>query len=345
MVERNNLPSGGQGAIKGDQGQTDINSETQFFTPDGTMHSRQKSKAIAESGPSAPDPATVSSERPQASPQPSSGPDTLKTDAKPKSRHESQTAEDHADELAEAIHAKFMNLLRSRVLEKGGHLTIIDVKEMGEELKQQMGEIKEVFLKAVETFTKSHEKKRQDNEREDAFHRALIQKFDHLMEDDITLPNRPDGLSRRMLPGFNLALSAMIGPEKMDVYTKQIERVTKRLKSEQGDVFDWDDVYKDADVRKLLLLAEIDIAKHFTNIDKRMDWLLAIINSNMIPIEEGRPSHNWVLKESAARKLLTHLFSDMRASLTNTGIRQLLIKQLGLETVEVLNVVSNHFKK
>ncbi len=255
----------------------------------------------------------------------------------------SQSAGEQADELAEAIYTKFMHLLTDRITEKGGSLTMEDVVEMGEEFRAQIGDIKETFLRAVESYTQAREKNRVNSERGNIFQRIMAYQFERRFANERTLKEKPDLLSRRMLPGFYNVLSMMFGPPKLARYEQQSKTLVDRIRKESNGQIEWADVYKSPEARRLALRAEIDIARHFKDTEKRLDWMIAMINSNMIPLEDGKIHSGWSFTREAAEGMLTNLFHDLGSVLKNEPTRQKLVDELGDEAVTTLETVTRRF--
>lgn len=254
-----------------------------------------------------------------------------------------RSAEQHADDLAEAMYTKFMSLLTDTMTEKGGTLSMDDVAEMGEAFRNQMGEIKETFLSAVESYTQAREETRVNSERGKVFHRVMVHQFENRFVNEKTLKEKPDYLSRRMLPGFYNAFSMMFGPPKLERYERQANMVLDRLRKETNGQLEWHDVYITPEARRISLRAQIDIARHFKDVDKRLDWLIAMVNSNMIPLEDGRISSGWSFGREAAEALLHELFHDLRTALHSEATRQKFADELGGETVKILDNVMKRF--
>lgn len=254
-----------------------------------------------------------------------------------------ESAEEKAEELSEAIYAKFMNLLSESIMEKGGNLTMDDVAEMGEAFNSQLGEIKETFLSAVESYTHAREENRVNTERGNVFHRVMSHSFEHNLVPEKQLKDAPENMSRRMLPGFYNAMSMMFGPPKLARYEEKTKLAVDRLLKESNGQIEWEEVYVTPEIRRISLRSQIDIARHFKNTEKRLDWLIAMVNSNMIPLEEGKRSSGWSFTRETAENLLTFLFKDLHAALQNQGTRQRFTAELGAETVTILDTVTKRF--
>lgn len=259
------------------------------------------------------------------------------------SREAAASVEKHADDLGEALHAKFMHLLTSKLEQTGGRLSADDVAEMGEEFKDNIEDIKTAFLDAVESYTLAREQRRLESVRENYFTRLMVRKFEHRFRDERKLIDQPEYLSRRMLPGFASMLSMMFGKPQLASYEKRIRAVAERLKHENGGDLDWEQFYRTPEIKKLALRAEIEIAQNFRDINKRLSWMIAMINSNLIPPDDRWAGAEWNLNEEAASKMLTSLFADLRAALKNPNARERFGDSLGEEAIAVLDGVATRF--
>jgi len=256
-----------------------------------------------------------------------------------------RSVDEQADDLADAIYTKFMSLLTDKITENGGTLTMDDVAEMGDVFRTQIGDIKETFLSAVETYVQARDKNRVSSERGNIFNRIMVHHFEDRFTNEETLIEKPDLLSRRMLPGYYSVLSMMFGPPKLARYEQQAKAVVGLLRKGSSGELEWDDVHQSTEAKRLTLRAEIDIARHFKDTEKRLDWMVAMINSNMIPLEDGRLSSGWNFTREAAEGLLAALFSNLRAAMKDEATRQKFADELGGDTVMVLDAVTKRFVK
>jgi len=312
--------------------------EATFFSPDGNRISEQSVTEAAEKP----------AETPSPSPVASAAAVSTKSDdpayEKRIAREAFSDVEKHADDLGEALHAKFMQLLSAKVEEKNGHLTAEDVKEMGDEFKTNLEDIKTAFLDAVESYTLARERLRVESARHDHFTRLLMRKFEHRFRDERKLQNEPEFLSRRMIPGFSSMLSLMFGKPQLASYQKRINAVIERLKHENNGEINWGLFYRSPEIKKLTLRAEIEIAQNFKDANKRLAWMVAMINSNLIPAEDHWMGTEWTFNEEAARKMLGALFSDLRAALQNANARERIGESLGSDVLNTLETVATQFR-
>jgi hypothetical protein len=339
MAREPENPNNDTGSSESDDARSDLKEAT-FFSPDGKEVGSQRA-TNPETPPTQDGPATIT--KPSIATAASASSDDDPALQQRLSKEAAASVDDHADDLGEALHAKFMQLLNNKISETGGHLTPSDVEEMGEEFKIHIEDIKTAFLAAVESYTLARERSRIDSVRTHLFTRLMVRKFEHRLRDENTLKQHPEFLSRRMLPGFGIMLSMMFGKPKLASYEKRIKAVAERLSHESGGQIDWDQFYREPEIKKLALRAEIEIAQNFQNIDKRKDWMVAMINSNLIPSDDQWGGAEWTFNDDAATKLLTSLFVDLRAALKNPNARQRFSETLDADTIVTLDQVAQRF--
>ena len=247
--------------------------------------------------------------------------------------------EEQADDLADMIHERFMRLLNARLEQTGGSLNEDDVEELSHEFRDQLSDVREVFLNAVSSHVQSTQREREHNERQATFERLMVHRFENRFAPDHVVAKDNSKLSRRMLPGFFNALTLLLGPQKLNRYKEKSSLVKNVLKDKLGDDYSWSKLYASPHARKISLRAQIDIAKHFENLDKRIAWLVALVNSNMIPTDDHRPAAGWSFTDSAARQLLKDLFADLAAAMGNKGAKDALERELGTDSVAAIRTV------
>jgi hypothetical protein len=252
-------------------------------------------------------------------------------------------ARHHAEELGEALHAKFLQLLTDKVRGQDGQRSMDDVAEMSEAFRAEIETIEARFIEAVESITLSRTPSRKKNGRSQLFHRLMTRNFEDRFADESALRSEPDRLSRRILPGFFTMLSLMLGKPELDAYEKQMNQLVDRLGARHDGTVDWAEVYRSPEARNIALKAEIDIAKYFANADKRLTWMIALINSNLIPPPEYQTGEPWKFEMEAAEKLLAGLFSDVRTALSHAPSRQTFVQHIGADTVSTLDKVTERF--
>lgn len=246
---------------------------------------------------------------------------------------------EQADDLADMIHERFMTMLTDRLQETGGSLNADDVEELSKEFRDNLGDVRDVFINAVDSHTKAEIPRREEVERESTFERLMVQRFENRFAPDHKVAKDATKMSRRMLPGFFNALSLLLGPRRMTRYQEKSTLVRNVLQEKMGNEFSWTKVYTSAHARKIALRAQIDIVRHFDNTDKRVAWLVALVNSNMIPTDPGKPAAGWSFTEDAARQLLQDMFADLAAAISNDAARDSLERELGADGIAQIRSV------
>jgi len=309
--------------------------EATFFSPDGSETTQTGQKSA--------DATTAKSKPADPLAEPSTDLNADPAKAERLAGQAQESIQEHVEELGEVLHEKFIQLLTQKVSEKDGQLSATDIEEMGEEFRSQLQDIETVFLNAVESYTLAREKTRVDQARGNLFHRLMVKKFEHRFADEETLQKQPELLSRRMLPGYLNMILVMFGDDRLENYETRTRKLIDKLRRDAGGQLDWADVYKSPEARKITLLAEVDIARRFDDIDKRLEWMTAIVNSNLIPADDDLAGTPWTFNKSAAEWLLTSLLDGLRPAMENATTRAKLGERMGTEALQILDSVARRF--
>ena len=256
-----------------------------------------------------------------------------------------KSAQKHADELGEALYAKFMHILTKQLDEQDGRLTAADIESMGREFRDELVTIENVFLEAVEAFTLARETGRADQSRRKVFQRLMVNNFEHLFANEHELREQPELISRRMLPGFFTVLVLMLGEQKLTGYEKEAETLIEELRASHKGHLSWAEIYAAPKVRRLCLRAEIQIAQHFVETEKRLLWMIGVINSNLIPSDIERSQKPWELTTKSAEKILKAIFRDLRVVLKKQKMREKMAKRFDLATITLLDKIVGRFQE
>lgn len=252
-------------------------------------------------------------------------------------------AREHADDLGEMLHSKFMHLLSKAIEDTSGQLTTADVERMGQEFKAELTKIETIFIAAVDDVALSREKSRTEQVRNKVFFRLMVHNFEHRFVDDSDLHKYPDRLSRRILPGFFNVLLLMFGEQRLESYEQDAKKIIDDIRNANGGHLDWLEIYKAPKLRNLCLRAQVEIAQHFAETDKRLNWMVAVINTNLLPIDERVSSRPWVLSATAAEKVLNAFFRGLRGALGKDKAREKMSERLGTPTLALLDKVAGRF--
>ena len=122
----------------------------------------------------------------------------------------------------------------------------------------------------------------------DPFTRALVQPFAHLFD---TAPDQSlaeGALSRRMLPGFFIALRLMVGGERYEHAQAVCEStlVKNRTSPEDlGKLEFWDELYADQAVADVVADIYSRALLRLTMYEKRKQWFIRMVNSQLSAID------------------------------------------------------------
>jgi hypothetical protein len=148
-------------------------------------------------------------------------------------------------------------------------------------------------------------------------------------------------ISRRILPGFFVAVDMMLGPELVEQYQTRCQDIINRLSGGDRSRISWDEYYADPEARKLVLDAQIKMALHFRELDKRIVWLTTLINNHV-----GTTAHPASVPAITPRDttvLLSLLFKDLSDWLSTEKGREAVFRQYGSDAYMRLAGVANRF--
>lgn len=181
-----------------------------------------------------------------------------------------------------------------------------------------------------------------DKARENFFGRLLVRRFAPLFIENGGDSAAEKVVSRRILPGFFVAVDMMLGPERVEEYQKQCQNIVWRLSGGDPARLAWDDYYTDPEAVKLALDAQIKMALHFREIDKRIIWLTTLINNHVGSLSHRSAEETIAPKDTIS--LLSFLFADLTATLSSESGRRFIFRQYGQDTFARLATVADRFK-
>ena len=247
--------------------------------------------------------------------------------------------------LATTVVSAVVDRLKAFANAKGGHLTVADLDGMQSEFDRQAQALSGVFEQSFEVYVKARERASWDQQRNYPFDRLMVKKFSHLFKDGDALG--PDDVSRRILPGFFVALGMMLGPEVVESYQEKSRTIVERVKGRGKGVFNWETVYEDKEALALTLEAEISLAGYFEDLEKRTTWFLNLVNANLTPLDSGAggPTALWELNEVGFRKFLNALLSGLREHLETDNGKMWITRRYGAETCAYLFDILAHVQQ
>ena len=233
--------------------------------------------------------------------------------------------------LADTMVQAFVDRMKAEAKAKGGHLSVQDLENMQDDFDRLAAGLSGALAKSFEVYVKARERSVWDQQRDYPFDRLMVQRFSPLFKEGDTLG--PEDLSRRMLPGFFVALGMMLGPDVVEDNQKKLRVVVDRVEAQGKSVFNWDDVYKDQTSKGIALSTEVAIAIHFDEFEKRSVWFIDIVNGHLAPIHADTHPNvaNWEMTPARFKNFLDGLLKDLRSQLETDSGKMAITKRYGAE--------------
>lgn len=220
-------------------------------------------------------------------------------------------------------------------------VTTDDMRAAGREFIESQGAAHRQDLREhIHNSLIQHEQELWDQTRRRPYDRLLVRRFSHLFPHEGELDNNTKTLSRRILPGFFMAIEMMASADLFEKCQMACKGLVKARKQELGSKFLWRDFYDDAAAADLVNDIFVVIVHHFDDFDKRMHWFHELINSHLsLPDDyafEGDSVAEWQMDEDGMHELMKALFSDFHGRLVEDGGHQHLDDRYGLKTRQSL---------
>lgn len=90
-------------------------------------------------------------------------------------------------------------------------------------------------------------------------------------------------LSRRVLPGVQSALAAMLGQERIDRLRRRAEALAEVHLSPAHGEADWAALVRDPECAAIQEEAALALVRHFGDFERRLAWLMAMIDAHAPP--------------------------------------------------------------
>jgi hypothetical protein len=240
---------------------------------------------------------------------------------------------DPARALAEAMVDTVVGHIRAEAEKQGGVLTLEQLDRVRWDMDATAEALHAAFERSVAAYVGARSG---EFHRRQPFDRLMVGHFEHLFADSAAPAHADDAVSRRMLPAFFLALSMMLGAERMDDYRDRCRRIMDRVHEAGDEAASWDAFYADEEARLMVLDAQVAIASHFEDAERRKAWFLNLVNNNLAPAGGAEGETHWHLTENTLERLLGGLFSDLRAALATEAGRAKVAGRYGDDRVPTL---------
>jgi hypothetical protein len=227
--------------------------------------------------------------------------------------------------IAGAMIGHFTTRLEVEAGKAGGTLDAAAIRAIAERfLAEEHGRFAATFQRSWDGCSTVRDQRQWDAERRRPFDRILTRKFSHLF------PPRSGGgggggraaardavLSRRMLPGFHLAVDKVIGPALYQQCQRKSLAILDKYRRANGGI-DWDSVHGDADAQALAGDVLMVVAHSFTEFEHRRGWFIDLVNGNLAAPAASTADALWRLTTHGFAELMRALFADLGAALAAT---------------------------
>jgi len=243
-------------------------------------------------------------------------------------------------QLAEAVLDDYNRQLLDMVQNSTHGLSIDDIRAFLETYKEEALRVdRSRFKEHFQRCLVRREQEVFDPNRREPFKRVITMRFIDLFPAEGKLNVESGHLSRRMLPGFFLALEKMVGSDPFQQGHDTCAVVMESVRNADGIVI-WEDLYGSEAALEALDDLLMHLVGYFDDPMKRISWMLNIINNDLAdPLDydfEGEANRDWLLDEHGLVNLLRHLFRHLRIRLKDKVQAQLLASRYGHEPVRQL---------
>lgn len=243
--------------------------------------------------------------------------------------------------MAEAVITAFAATLKSEARKRGGFLTLPDLDELNVSFQEKISELTKVFEYSFNDAAREQEDLKWQQIKRPAFDRLMVKRFaDHFMvKDDEGVPHGT--FSRRILPGFFLALNMVLGPDAMEEFHSRCDAIMARVMKGIVPV-DWDLLDHNEDMNDVFLDAQLAILWQFADAQKRADWFIKLVNANLAPAHENAPQVEayWELDHRSFLILINGLLSDLQQALNEPQAwKRLKRRNPDIQKAEILEIL------
>lgn len=242
-------------------------------------------------------------------------------------------------QVAETIVSSILDRINEEARKNGGQLNLHHIESLRSEFETQTQALSKAFEQSFETYISARERAAWSNKRDFPFDRLIVKSFSHLFADNKAGFDR---VSRRMLPGFFMAMGMMLGPDIVDEAQERCRVLVERIRAEKAEAFDWSDVYESEEKNDVIMDALVPIAVHFEDLEKRREWFISLINGHLSPLINGeKEDAGWEMTIPGFANFMNALLSRLRADLGSKTRKPRIVKRYGaIQTKTALRVLN-----
>ena len=219
-----------------------VQNEAEFYEPGKKASGKTVYKEAREVQPTprkqVPTPAPKTAVQPAAKPQqPAQKKPAPAPQAKPAPAPvQAVTARDKGRVIAQTVVGSFVDRMKAEAQRKGGSLSLNDIEALDQEFAEKTAALEVLFEKSFEDYARSFAKSTGEERRETPFDRLIVGPCERLLCGGKGPSSAKGGLSRRIMPGFFMALNMMLGPDEVAAFRTEAEKIFKTVKKSGGSV-------------------------------------------------------------------------------------------------------------
>lgn len=219
--------------------------------------------------------------------------------------------------LVDTIVVTFTDRLKSEAAKRGGQLSAADIDRLAGELDGKRVQLEAVFRQTFENYVRARERAAFDHARQFPFDRLIVNTFAELFTPQRADIDGLDRVTRKVLPGFFMALDRMLPPEKLEEFQERCRKVVSQISSGEERVMDWRALYDHPEAKELLIDALAAFAPYFEALDKRRNWFLPLVNDNL----QLDANDDWLLTPEGFNNMTLAMFLPLKRELEEAGGR------------------------
>lgn len=238
------------------------------------------------------------------------------------------------ESIAHTMIGHFATRLEVEAAKAGGALTAEAIRNLAERfLTEEAARFQPALKRSWDSCTTAREAKQWESARRRPFDRILAKPFAHLFPPRQGDDGTKGVLSRRMIPGFNLAVDKMIGPALYEQCQRKSQAILERHRQNSGG-YAWPAIHADPHSVALTHDVLVVVAHYFAHFERRRDWFTALVNSHLSTVAPDAPDAHWQLTDHSFAELMRALFAALKTALEQDGAG--FRKRYGEQTVETV---------
>lgn len=226
--------------------------------------------------------------------------------------------------------------LAQRTADNGGHLNLSDVGKVLQDLRAADNpKVRALLADGWDELYAASKEIEWTEARTRPLERLIIQRFSHTLAPHGEPPVPGKNLSRRVIPAFILTLEQMIGPERLEEYEKSCRTIVEKIREEAGDYFEWRMIYTSHNANVLARDILVYIARYFSEIPKRRQWMKDVFTRNMAAGADDA-ERAWRFDDHAFHILMKALYHEIEALLEAPEGQKYMTTRYGNENISTI---------